>query len=328
MQDYLFIEFLEGKLTSSELFNKIFPRQKGEKNPDLKDVLTQSLAYAALEIPDIFGMGLELPFNERSLRTAKEKFLGNNTFNLGKIEKIIAQINYEKGFYDDASDVLLASAIYGHNMRNLHAALKDDYSRIEDGSMACETDLASNYFGRLASFRLFLFTMAYLASNGEDKQFYSAFPSSQGWALLKSNFCNNAEIDYYDYHKGLLTNPQHFALCEFIENANSRVNVAVSQRNGYKRISVKDFREGILDKEGKPLPLEKIAGIFEGQSTRHGGKGLCIVRRLSELEKGFVRVFTKTEGNPVIEYNTQTGIAGYASFDMDKGTIFSYIAPI
>ncbi|HIG95283.1 TPA: sensor histidine kinase [Candidatus Woesearchaeota archaeon] len=296
---------------------------------ELADLIIKEVGERALrDLPDIFARGWYLPITDPSQLDAIR-----SAFSEERCKELQQQINSIERKRGDLRltnyRTSLASRIPGHDLSNLWAPFGSQVGAIhhqrywENRTPEQKLENATFLLKVLVPYRAFCLAMAYLASEG-DKQFVWNMPVQQ------LPYCTPAQrqgIDWQIKKDGTIASPEYVALCQILKNAPTRVAVTYIDTGAYDGLSIQDSGEGIRDREGRPLPPERMGEIFGDFTTKEdgGGLGLQVAKELAHLRKGDITVVTTTRGergNQTYAYNTGDHIGSVFPPQEKTGTRF------
>jgi hypothetical protein len=286
----------------------------------LKQRILHEFTPQVEQLMDIYARDWRLPsLTEDQAHDAvayMHRLAANNTF-----KRIDANANKIKR--TAGAQHSLAARLYEHDLIGEMTYCQLATTIIQKEPLLINNAEAARFMRKITSFRLFGFTMGYLASD-HDPRYLSFVPPSQLDCLLTSASPRSRKI-----HTAVsqnLSNVEYVALHQIIKNAPSSWELYAKNEGIYTRYVIQDFGGGIRHKDKTPLTADELPEIFNEFSTKDSGHGLQIARHLIHSLGGHIEVITTTEKG-TLRYSTQYEKASSsASFGM-YGTLFSVYVP-
>lgn len=297
--------------------------------PNPKDLIKE-LGEELLNFNNPFRSSWSLPIKSSDLSEAKESITPATIFDIEKIiEPSIKLRNYvwdnEISGIDDLS---LALRVVNHDLigiTNILRLINDDFSKSINTPTFIKklTEKRINKFYKfLLNYQSFGNTIAILGNSSDN---YDQKISIPDIAMLLTETEKRMQVK--NELSGTIQDGEYVILYQFVKNAPKGIKVIMRGNVDYKNLTVSDTGRGLYDKEGLPLPKDKIPEIFGDFSTKKGGLGLRLAKRLSELYGDYIEVKTTTARNPTLMYNTRDKIVYEATPHMRIGSEFSLHIP-
>ncbi len=315
--------------------------------------LILELGDIVLEWPDVFARGWNLPLEGEKLEEARTyvdlSFLERISITKNGLLRIPTE--YPTSLTDDVS---LAVRINRHDLGNINNKFLLQAvvfpSRLKKEKPISDDEL-TDFYTYMTLSRIFLSTMAYVASGGNEKYLVNVPLNQVGYLLEKMSKEGNKK-KYFGFSssiRGNIISAEFVALHQFLKNAlqqtdkiepveealvtdyvpSPQVRIYDDKDEGYRILSVQDSGGGV--------PKEIIPYIFLGRTTKEEGTGLglTLARRIAELSGGYVGVETRGKDRKIWDYSTATGFVGDVKYEgNDKppipktGSIFYIAIPL
>jgi hypothetical protein len=145
--------------------------------------------------------------------------------------------------------------------------------------------------------------MAYIGTDGQ-WPVPTIHPATAGYMIRENLSGSRRDHVTINTIEDSLAADEYLCLQQLAKNSRGQAEVTVRASKEDVVLIVGDNGTGILDKDGAPMPREKIPDIFGEYSTTGGGLGLQIVKRIADLRKGYVTVDTQA-GEQASYYDTR-----------------------
>lgn len=292
----------------------------------------EEIGNLALALQDPSSEGWTLPLQgtdlEAAVNIAEEEFFQQ----VELLMKLSLEVLSDERNNTRKGDVSLAARLYDHDCIGIVDGV---YSDLEWLKMIIERDFGQKKF-EIATNRLFtnfhevkqfLITIAFLATN--DNTYAIPVKTSN----LAYFHIPERNMFFEDNINGTIYSPETVAVHQLANNARYRVGrndsiiIGFEGDEDYNILTVQNQGRGVSNRDGTPMSKEDLPKIFGEFSTKKiGGLGLQVVKRIVELRKGYLELFTRSN-NSVLEYNSVRNTAIESTHQMDKGTKFVLYIP-